>query len=472
MTILETIATFPQSPKDVVEAVKAAVKPVEAAKFLEQYNIETHAVMKRPDKKFFKEDGITLDRVEPVAKIPIPLQKYIVQQAAAMLAANPIELDATPEGPLEDKMLAAVKKVWTDNKLDYKTLDLLEKMMSETEVAELWYNEELAAGDLYWQPVQVNASSKLRMRTVCFSLGDTLYPIWDETGNLIAFCRSFEIEQGEDKTNYFEVYTAANIYKASGKGDDLVVTVNVVNEMGKIPAIYYKQDKTEWSDVQPEIERLEMKISRHAGTNDRFDSPVIFTNGKINNMVSKDDEGRVFQGEKESKLEYKTWDNAPESTKMEIENLLKFIFMGTSTLDLSPENMKALFGSAPSGYAIKNMYTIPHLKAARKMAQFGESIQRRINYIKQALSVMDSSLAPALSLEIKPKFDFYLPRDVDGEVNTLSTALTAGIVSKETAVKLSPLNADGEAEWERVQAQQQTDDTNPAGLDNLMKVVA
>jgi hypothetical protein len=39
----------------------------------------------------------------------------------------------------QKKLLAMIQKIWSKNKLDFRNTDVAEKLLSETEVAELWY---------------------------------------------------------------------------------------------------------------------------------------------------------------------------------------------------------------------------------------------------------------------------------------------------------------------------------------------
>jgi hypothetical protein len=54
---------------------------------------------------------------------------------------------------------------------------------------------------------------------------------------------------------------------------------SIKNTIGKIPVIYYHQHLTEWHDVQPLIDRLEIIISNLADTNDYSGSPIVVAYG-------------------------------------------------------------------------------------------------------------------------------------------------------------------------------------------------
>jgi SPP1 family phage portal protein len=410
-----------------------------------QYDVRGHAIFdqaERPDKVITNANGGTA-KVVKVTRLGFPLQKKIVQTAAAFLCGNPIKLDAGPKDDSEINYLKLPQKIWDDNKLDYKSLTLAELRMSETECAELWYNPEEPG---YWNGYAMKSNFKLKMRILANSCGDNLYPVFDATGDLIAFGRGYNVADEEGKQiEYFDLYTPTQIVK-SIKTPEGWVTSSENNIAGKIPIIYYGQPAVEWADVQEMIARIETKGSNHADTNDYFDSPVLVTEGKAESMPDKQEEGKMIEIEVGGKVYYVTWDLLPESMKLELDNLWKWIHTNTSTPDISFESMKSL-GNAPSGYAIELMFLSAHLKAAR-IAQtgFGESIQRRINYIQAWLAAVDKTQEKFLSLSIKPKFEYFLPSNNAEKIDILNNAVMGGLMSKETAVRQNPLIEDADTE--------------------------
>ena len=65
--------------------------------------------------------------------------------------------------------------------------------------------------------------------------------------------------------------------------------------------------------------------------------------------------------------------------------------------------------------------------------------------------VIDLSLgAEAKNITIEPRFTPYLPLDEKLEVDTISVAKTAWVMSMETGVRMNPLVSDPEAEIQRI----------------------
>lgn len=441
-----------------------------------QYEPKKHDITdssKRPDKIIKAEDGNS-DSVVKVARLPLPIQKKIVLVAAAFLG-NPT-LESTPEGTVQEDMVTVLNKVWSANKLDYKFKNIAKKTMSERQCAELWYTQEVDPA--YWEGFPISSKFRLSMKILSYSLGDELYPVFDEFGDMIAFGRGYKIKDQEGKEQqYFDLYTADKFYFTKSEnnvwlfsnGTEYSAGVKfIANPILKIPIVYYSQPLTEWDDVQELIDRLEKKISNHADTNDYFDSPIVVASGKVTGFANKGESGKLLEADNGADVKYLTWDQAPESTKMEIENLQKFIYAFTHTPDISFENMKGL--GVFSGIALKMLFIDAHLKASDKEEIFGEGLQRRINYLMGAIAVLDSKFKAALSMEVKPRFKYFLPENIMEQIDILVKAVEGKILSTETAVSLNPLVADHEAELARLKTTQSADAVGGGAIDSLGKI--
>lgn len=438
---------------------------------IKQYEICNHNVVsgvKRPDKQIMDEKG-QLEKTVPVSRLTIPEQKRIVKISSAFLGVPALHSNAK-EGT-EGNMVAVIEAIHDDNKMDYRFRTITKMTMSETECAELWYPVDATDDDL--EGLDFSSKYTLKVRLLSHSLGDTLYPVFDEFDNMIAFARKYSVKEidessgAESDIDKLDIYTADRIYymtkSSSGwdhihqpndkeeEGGKLVKVKGLPNPFKKIPVIYYSQPATEWSDVQSLIDRLEEKLSNHADTNDYFDSPIVKAKGDVKGFSGKGEQGKVLEMGESANVEYLTWDSLPESKKMEMENLLKFINQYTQTPDISLENLKGI--GALSGIALKTFFMEAHLKAADKEEIFGMGVTRRINYLKNAVSILDSRLKAGKRVKITPVFTYFLPKDIEGEVNTIVKAYDAGILSLETALKLNPLVEDWENEKQKIEAE-------------------
>jgi SPP1 family phage portal protein len=448
-----------------VDSLKTQFNALEETSDLNKstYYIKNHDVMdpvKRPDKQIKGDDGTSA--VVRVGRLPLPYQKKIVTIASAFLGVP--KVNSTPNNPLEKDFVKVIDKVLDDNKIDYKFRTCVKNCKSEKSSAILIYTEELPEKSEYWEGFPINSRFRLRLMILSPSLGDELLPLFDSNGDMIAFARSYEINERVDgkelTTLHFDIYTADEIIYTQKETNGTWLWKSFPNLIKKIPVIYFSQPHYEWDDVESLISRLEFKSSNHADTNDYYDSPIVKAKGQVQGFAAKGEAGKILQMDKEADVEYLTYDNLPESMKMEIDNLERWVHQFTHTPDISFESMKGL--GTYSGFALKMMFMDAHMKASDSEEIFGEGAQRLFNYLKAAIAVLDPKYKPALKLQIKPQFTYFLPKNTEEEAKVVGTAYKDGIISLETAVKLNPLVEDYESELELIKKEKESKTTTPA----------
>jgi len=403
-----------------------------------------HAILNREVKTVGT--GTSTRRVEQ-AKLVIKYQKKIVNMAVSFLFGDAVKLVlANKEDNLQDTF-TLIQDVWDKNKLDYFNRKLARRLFIETKVAELWY-----------VVVDDENIKHIKVALLCNENGDEIFSHFNENGDLDGFVRRYKLEDVDEKTyEHIDIYTAKEIIYGIKK--EAWEVVKKENYFGKIPVIYYEQAEPEWTDVQTEIDRSEMLISKFADTNDYFGSPTLKIKGKVTNPPEKAEVGKILQftgvigaeGKTEyGDAEYLTWDQAPEAIKLEYNTLKDIIFSMTSTPDLSFDNVKGM--NQTSGETLKFMFLDAILKAKNKEETFGEALMRRINLLKAIISVTDVKEKQNLDLlDISVKFGNVLPQDVTETINALSTARGGeAIMSRDAAVRGNPLVEDSEEDIQRL----------------------
>lgn len=370
-------------------------------------------------------------RIEKVGRIALALQRLIRDRAVSFTFGNPITYNCTPANEIEAAILQAIKRVFYDVKISTVNRRAARNIYGTTEVAELWYQVEGAEEhELY------GFKTKKKFKVALFSpaFGDTLYPYFDENRDMIAFSREFT-RKGTDliSRTYFETYTKDWHYlwscenkKDGGESGQWRQAEGYPKKLaiGKIPVVYGCQLKVEWEDVQCLIERLEKLLSNFADTNDYHASPKIFVEGKIVGFARKGEAGGIIEGEEGAKAQYLSWNNAPESVKVEIETLLKMIYTITQTPDISFDSVKGI--GAVSGVALKLLFMDAHLKVQDKCEIFNEYLQRRINVVKAFLkeaNIKQEGWSEAIdNLIVEPIITPYIIEDEQTKINILTAA--------------------------------------------------
>jgi SPP1 family phage portal protein len=452
----------------------------------QQYDPKLHDVMdpaKRPNKKvitdptsdhygevrninvYAEEQGEGF-RIEPVARIALAIQKLIVKRAVAFTFGNDVTYSSEPDNDSEKMLQQAINRVLHDVKERTLNRRVARSLFSTTEVAEYWYLTGEANGE---KNANYGFPTPFKLRCAIFSpmFGDTLYPYFDDNRDLVAFSRYFTKKGTDGKTHaYFETYTADAYYLWTGDGDkdsksaqnwEIVEGYPKVNTIGKIPVIYAAQPQTEWADVQQLIDRLETLLSNFADTNDYHASPKIFVEGRVIGFCRKGEAGGVIEGEAGSKASYLSWNNAPDSVKLEIDTLLRMIYTITQTPDISFETMKGI-GSV-SGVALKLLFMDAHLKVQDKTEIFAEYLQRRANVLKAYMKKMnqEKSFASACdSLIIEPEIKPYIIEDELNQINIL-TAANGGkqIASRRATIQRLGWADDAEEEERAIEGEEQ-----------------
>ena len=201
------------------------------------------------------------------------------------------------------------------------------------------------------------------------------------------------------------------------------------------------------------IERLENLISNFGDTNDYNGSPILAATGEIKGFSAKGESGKVVELKEGAELKYVSWDQAPESTKLEIEKLEDFIYTCTQTPNISFEQMKGL--GAVSGVAFERIMIDAHLKAKdMQNGIYGEGIQRRCNFLINAISILYTECKGAGNLDVTPQFELF---KIDDRVERVETLLKANggkaLMSHKESIAANGTTDDVEKTYQEIKAE-------------------
>lgn len=413
-------------------------------------------------------DGETTNtRTEKVARIAIVLQKLIIKRAVSFCFGNPVEWNCTPENDKQKAVKKAFDKILKDAKVNSLNRKIARAIFSFKEAAELWFPVEVAKEhNKYGFPCKY----KLRCAILSPMLGDTLYPYFDESGDMIAFSRSFSRKDSKGVIyDYFETYTDEEhwLWSNGANGMQVVEGYPKAITIGKIPVIFGHQEEFETADVDKLIDRLETLLSNFADTNDYHASPKIFVKGELKGFSKKGETGAIIEGEDGSDAKYLAWQNAPESVKLEIETLLKLIYTLTQTPDISFDSVKGL--GAISGIALKLLFMDAHLKVQDKKEIFDDYLPRRANVIKAYIGQFNNTLeAEAENMDIDPEITPYMLVDELSELNYWMTANgNKPVVSQEESVERCKISTNPEATMQKLKEQSERDNSFMMGEPQL-----
>ena len=304
---------------------------------------------------------------------------------------------------------------------------------------------------------------EVKVKVLSVKNGD-FFPHFDEYGDMDAFTRSYKAiyaEDGEER-DFLWIQTANQelLYVDISGNWQLVNGYPQPNLAKKITVVYAEQDEPEWEDVASSIDYYENRLSRMIDTNDYFGDPILKNFGESalpsKNTVGKQitfpkyvdpESGNELHGD----AEYLVWQQSIDSIKLELETLRNEIYSGSSTPDLSFENMKSI-GSL-SGTAIELMFIEAFIKAAEGMEIFGPVVQRSISVVRALMSNVTNTQYKEDLKKAKPKVTFstVLPDDLMELIDTLVKAKE--INSQETLTARSPFTKNVQEEIARIKAE-------------------
>ena len=282
-----------------VEAARKAIDP-------EKHDVNDRT--KRPDKRVAVSDSeessglqVTSDvpggskgttRPEPVARISLAIQQLIIKRAVSFLFGNDPAYNTDTESEQQQAVMRAFGRILRDVKCN-SINRRVGRLRTPAKFA--WYLC-VGAASAEAESNRYGFPSRFKLRCAVFSpaTGDTLYPYFDETGDMMAFSRSFARKDDAGNTvDFFETYTADAHYMWQSGDNGWTPSEGYPRAVaiGKIPVVYARQDETETAAVNSLIARLETLLSNFADTNDYHASPKLFITGHIQGFSKKGEAG-------------------------------------------------------------------------------------------------------------------------------------------------------------------------------------
>lgn len=404
---------------------------------------------------FTQKDPTVKGNLIKAIRLKVPFQKKIVTTSTAFEFGEPITINHGGS-ELEEELM----KLWDSNRIDDKLQKAKLIQKSQTECAfEFYIKEDLES-----------KSKQIKVKILSNKEG-VMSPYFDDYGDMVAFYWNFTTKDTEGKeVKNFWIWTDKLCYKFVNDGKYNLIS-NLPHGFDKIPIVYASQENPEWFDAISLIDRYETCISRLSGSNDYSGHPLLKTFGKIVSMPDRDDDGKTirFEGvEVEqagggTKLEYGNAEflinpNAPESVRLEMENLESNIFSLVSTPNLSFNNLKTNLGDI-SGNALEFVFLDSKIKAKINEGENRTIIQRIINVLISGIvtttSVKLSSQRDSVKTSIQ--FNSILPNNLKEAVEIATMAKMNGILSSKKAIEFIDIADDLEEELDLINSEKVID---------------
>lgn len=418
----------------------------EADAALKEYDVKKHKVFDREDKK--REGKPDYE----VVKVPRALQRVINEDNCYMMFNNPLKFSLQNKKKEDRERLEPALEAFTDF---LEEVYFNERMSEAKRIA----GSETESAKLYRLYTNEDGKSKVVCQVLANSKKQRLYPMFNQYDEMVAFGVGYFMQSPDMSgiDEFFDVYTSKIIYKCSRKrnGGTVWHVETSENEYGKIPVIYYNQEK-EWEGAQDRIERLEMVDSVRGDNANYFGSPYMKISRDVldDRLAGPEDQGKVIALDgKDSIFEFVAPPECSEIVDADKSDMQMSIFTDTFTTDRSFSAIKGM--GTLSDKAMRRGNQPAYMKMGIRAITYNPLIKREISLIKTILiryKYLDDVKMAKMLNEAKIGFSYRDPfvGGIDDNSDEISKLRAADAISIETAVEMNRFVTDKEAEVERI----------------------
>ena len=422
-----------------------------------QYDPKYHPVM---DKTQYP-DTVTSDGIERVTRVALDLQRLAVKRMTELCVGIPVKRIYKPTDEKQKDVARYLEAILVRNRIDTINIERLNMLFAGCEVLTLWYATE-DKNNVYG----FDSPLKFRCRNFSPMLGDALYPLFDEYGDLVALSVGYTRKVGKAKVNYFDTYTDSLHVKYSDQGEGRwVEVVREQTTLGKIPAVYMYRPTPIWEGTSDTVYEIEMALSRNGNYLRKNSKPrfIVMADEIISygDEKSQDREFRsVMQYPANAKAEYVTWAQAVDNLKFFVDSLRSLFFTQLQLPDWSYEKMSQ---QALSGESRKQLFIDAQMKVTDESGRLLEFFDRELNVAKAFLkSVLPSHTEAIDALIVETKITPFSIGDQQEQINMLITA-NGGlpIMSQREAIEALGHSEDVDRTMQEIAEQSQGNVFNP-----------
>lgn len=422
-----------------------------------QYNPKKHPVMNRS----LYPDRVHNGKIEYVTRVTYDLQRLAVHRMTELMTGIPVKRIYNAENDRQKEIATYIERIMDRNRIDSVNIDRMNMLHASCEVMTLWY--------LVDQPTDTYGfQSKLKARCMNFSPmnGDTLYPLFDEYGDLVALSVEYKRKVGKKSVTYFDTYTAERHIKWRNEGNGWTVSENEQITVGKIPAVYTYRTTPIWEDTSNIVYEMEWAMSRNGNYLRRNSKPIfaIYADEAITTGDEKsanDEDRSIIQLPQGSNAGYITWEQATDNLKYHVSELRNSFFTQLQLPDWSYEKMSS---QALSGESRKQLFIDAQMKVRDESGRWLEFFDREINVVKALLKLMlpdgyaSDIDALGVDIEITP---FSINDDKDTIDNLVAATGGKSILSRREAIKYLGWSDDVDRTMEQIREDETQDVFQP-----------
>lgn len=380
-------------------------------------------------------------RWEDVNRMALPLEQDIVNIHTAFTVGTPPKITANATEASEQELMELLDNIHQKNKLPYDNKRIVRSWFAECEVAEYWYVKPSKEDD---------PNPTYRLKSMIWSpfRGDTLYPYYDEYGDLIAFSREYNKtdSKGIQSTRLMVVDNQNVTIYSNGTQIE-----QYPHGFSKIPVIYMKRERPLCDKIRTLRNRLEVLLSNFADCLDYNFYPKMVASGEVVGVRNKGMTSEIIQLENDAQVSYLTWQQSPDMAKLEFDNLTSRCYALTNTPQITFEALQGI-GNALSGKAFKFMFMGTHMAVSNHAETVEEFLQRRINFLLSAIGSLIPKYAPvAKRLQVNIEIVPYMIDSLTERIADAVSAVQGGVASLKEGIILAGITDKVEEELAQIE---------------------
>ena len=403
-----------------------------------RYEPKLHAIVTdmagRKDKQ--RSDG-TFDKA---ARITIGLEKLLTKRMNEFMFALPVKrVYSNIENNETRQAIARAKEaIYKHARINAENRRRGLAYFASCEVLTIWYAVE-APNTLYGFPCKY----KLKCKSYSPKDGVSLYPLFDDSDDLVALSIKYKKKVLNEEKIFFETYTADRHIKWMQTDIGWEEKLNEKVKIGKIPGIYLYRPETIYEDLSVIREDIEYTISRNSDIVAYNSAPLLKVIGDlIGNREEKGEAQRVFRVQQGGDVGYVSWAQAIEALSYQVKTELDLFWSQGQMPDISFQNMKDL---GNIGFdARQTLFTDAHLKVGDEEGVWIEAFERENNIINAFLKQMKVDWASEVdNVETEHIITPFIQRSEEAEINKYVKANGGKpVISQQESIQLAGLSAD------------------------------
>ena len=215
MTIEEILNSTELTAAEKIAALreKTIQVPVWTGRYglVHQFDPTKHPVMNK--QKY--PDIVSDDGIEYVTRVTCDLQRLATKRMTELCCGIPVKRVYKPENDKQKMIASYIEAIFDRNRINSVNIERLNMLFAGCEVLTLWYAIE-SENNIYG----FDSPLKFRCRNFSPMLGDDLYPLFDEYGDMVAMSVGYTRKICKKNVQYFDTYTASKHIKYRDAGGD------------------------------------------------------------------------------------------------------------------------------------------------------------------------------------------------------------------------------------------------------------